>query len=84
MKRISLELGRLVLSGLGLVACGAQGTDSARAIRSDWISSVTVPPGYTLRAYANGDFSGTETVYTSSTSYVGDDLNDTFGSLIVQ
>jgi Peptidase of plants and bacteria len=55
----------------------------ARAIPSDWISSVTVPPGYTLKAYPNSDFTGTETVYTSSSSFVGE-LNDTFSSLIVQ
>ncbi len=56
----------------------------ARGIANNWISSVTVPAGYTLKAYDNSDFTGTETVYTSSSSFVGSNLNDTFSSLVVQ
>lgn len=55
----------------------------ARGIPNDWISSVTVPAGYTLKAYAADHFGGLETVYTSSSSFVGG-LNDTFSSIIVQ
>jgi hypothetical protein len=55
----------------------------ARGIPNDWISSVTVPAGYTLKAYAADHFGGLETVYTSSSSFVGS-LNDTFSSIVVQ
>lgn len=55
----------------------------ARGVPNDWISSVTVPAGYTLKAYSDDFFGGTETVYTSSSSFVGS-LNDSFSSIIVQ
>lgn len=55
----------------------------ARGIPNDWISSVAVPAGFTLKAYADDGFGGTETIYSASSSFVGD-LNDTFSSLIVQ
>lgn len=55
----------------------------ARGIPNDWISSVTVPPGYTLKAYTDDGFGGTETIYTSSSSFVGS-MNDLFSSIIVQ
>jgi hypothetical protein len=55
----------------------------ARGVPNDWISSFTVPAGYTVRAYTDDQFTGTEVVYSSSTSFVGT-FNDQFSSLIVQ
>lgn len=55
----------------------------ARGIANDWISSFTVPAGFTIKAYTDDNFGGTEVVYTSSSTFVGD-FNDKFSSLIVQ
>jgi len=55
----------------------------ARGIQNDWISSVAVPAGYTLEAYTDDGFSGTQAVYTSSSSFVGS-FNDLFTSIIVR
>jgi Peptidase of plants and bacteria len=55
----------------------------ARGVPNDWISSFTVPAGYTVKAYTDDQFTGTEVIYSSSASFVGA-FNDQFSSLIVQ
>ena len=55
----------------------------ARGIPNDWISSFAVPAGFTLKAYTDDNFSGTEVLYSSSSSFVGE-FNDKFSSLVVQ
>jgi hypothetical protein len=55
----------------------------ARGIQNDWISSVAVPAGYTLRAFTDDGFQGAEHVYSASASFLGSQ-NDLFSSLIVQ
>jgi hypothetical protein len=55
----------------------------ARGVRNDWISSIEVPAGYTLRAFTDDGFQGTEYVHSATTSFLGTQ-NDLFSSLIVQ
>jgi hypothetical protein len=54
----------------------------ARGIQNDWISSLSLPAGYTVRAFTDDGFQGTEVVYTASASSLGTQ-NDQFSSLIV-
>jgi hypothetical protein len=56
---------------------------NARGIPNDWISSLEVPAGFTVKAYTDDAFGGTETVYTASSSFVGS-MNDLFSSIVVQ
>jgi hypothetical protein len=55
----------------------------ARGIQNDWISSISVPAGYTVRAFTDDGFQGAEVVYSASASSLGSQ-NDLFSSLIVQ
>lgn len=55
----------------------------ARGIPNDWISSINVPAGYTVRAFTDDGFQGSELFYSTSSSSVGSQ-NDEFSSLIVQ
>jgi hypothetical protein len=71
-RAVQLDIGRYELIDL-----------RARGIPNDWISSVAVPAGYTVEAYTDDGFSGTQAVYTSSSSFVGS-FNDLFTSIIVR
>jgi len=55
----------------------------ARGIQNDWISSLSVPAGYTVTAYTDDGFQGSQLVYTSSVSSLGAQ-NDQFSSIVVQ
>ncbi|XXX81476.1 basic secretory protein-like protein [Sorangium sp. So ce134] len=55
----------------------------ARAIANDWISSIQVPPGYTVTVYYDAGFSGTSVQYTSDASTLGA-TNDQISSIVVQ
>lgn len=54
----------------------------ARGIQNDWISSISVPAGYTVRAFTDDGFQGTEVVYSTSASSLGSQDNQ-FSSLII-
>lgn len=54
----------------------------ARGIQNDWISSISVPSGYTVRAFTDDGFQGSELVYTTSASSLGDQ-EDQFSSIII-
>ncbi|WP_437941640.1 basic secretory protein-like protein [Sorangium sp. So ce341] len=55
----------------------------ARAIANDWISSIQVPPGYTVTAYYDAGYTGTAVQYTSDTPTLGA-MNDQISSIVVE
>ncbi|XYI00753.1 basic secretory protein-like protein [Sorangium sp. So ce1128] len=55
----------------------------ARAIANDWISSIQVPPGYTVTAYYDAGYTGTSVQYTSDTPTLGA-MNDQISSIVVE
>ena len=49
-------------------------------IPNDWVSSLKVPAGWTVTAYADGNFGGASCTFTADTAWVGSGCNDTFSS----
>jgi hypothetical protein len=54
---------------------------NAKGIPNDWMSSLKVPDGWTVEVYENDNFGGTKWTYTSSSSWVGDNVNDKMSSV---
>lgn len=67
---ITLPVGNYTLSQL-----------NAKGIPNDWMSSLKVPSGWTVEVYQNDNFGGTKWTYTSSSSWVGDTVNDKMSSV---
>ncbi len=67
---ITLGVGNYTLSQL-----------NAKGIPNDWMSSLQVPSGWTVEVYQNDNFGGTKWTYTSSSSWVGDTVNDKMSSV---
>jgi hypothetical protein len=67
---ITLGVGNYTLSQL-----------NAKGISNDWMSSLQVPSGWTVEVYENDNFGGTKWTYTSSSSWVGDTVNDKMSSV---
>ena len=67
---ITLGVGNYTLSQL-----------NAKGIPNDWMSSLKVPDGWTVEVYQNDNFGGTKWTYTSSSSWVGTDVNDQMSSV---
>ncbi|WP_437551953.1 basic secretory protein-like protein [Sorangium sp. So ce367] len=55
----------------------------ARAIANDWISSIQVPPGYTVTAYYDAGYTGTSVQYTSDAPTLGA-MNDKISAIVVE
>jgi hypothetical protein len=49
-------------------------------VPNDWMSSLRVPVGWTVDAYADGGFAGAVCTYTADTSWVGSACNDVMSS----
>jgi predicted alpha-1,2-mannosidase len=49
-------------------------------VGNDWMSSLRVPAGWTVDAYADGNFGGAVCTYTADTAWVGDACNDVMSS----
>jgi non-reducing end alpha-L-arabinofuranosidase len=49
-------------------------------VPNDWMSSLRVPAGWTVQAYADGGFGGAVCTYTADTSWVGAGCNDAMSS----
>jgi len=49
-------------------------------IPNDWMSSLKVPAGWIVDAYADGGFAGAVCTYTVNTSWVGSACNDVMSS----
>jgi hypothetical protein len=49
-------------------------------VPNDWASSLRVPVGWTVQAYADGNFGGAVCTYTADTSWVGTACNDVMSS----
>jgi beta-glucanase (GH16 family) len=47
---------------------------------NDWMSSLRVPAGWTVEAFADGGFGGAVCTYTTDSSWVGTGCNDTMSS----
>lgn len=69
-KAVTLGVGNYTLSQL-----------NARGIPNDWMSSLKVPSGWTVEVYENDNFGGTKWTYTSSSSWVGNTVNDKMSSV---
>lgn len=69
-KAVTLGVGNYTLSQL-----------NANGIPNDWMSSLKVPSGWTVEIYQNDNFGGTKWTYTSSSSWVGDTVNDKMSSV---
>ncbi|MEF2967783.1 carbohydrate-binding protein [Paenibacillus sp. M1] len=67
---ITLGVGNYTLSQL-----------NAKGIPNDWMSSLKVPSGWTVEVYENDNFGGTKWTYTSSSSWVGNTVNDKMSSV---
>lgn len=70
---VSLEVGEYNLSDM--IAMG---------IPNDSISSLKVPFGYKVTAYQDANFAGEAKVYTSNTSWVGNQYNDWVSSIKIE
>lgn len=53
-------------------------------IPNDWMSSLKIPAGWTVEAYADGNFGGEVCTFTSSTTYVGSGCNDVISSFKIR
>jgi hypothetical protein len=53
-------------------------------VGNDAISSLQVPPGWTVTLYENAGYQGRSKTFTSDTPYVGNDFNDLASSITVQ
>ncbi|ETT61698.1 carbohydrate-binding family V/XII [Paenibacillus sp. FSL R7-277] len=69
-KAVTLGTGNYVLSQL-----------NNAGIPNDWMSSLKVPNGWTVEVYADDNFGGTKWTYTSSSSWVGESVNDKMSSV---
>ncbi|GJM77517.1 hypothetical protein HMSSN139_00130 [Paenibacillus sp. HMSSN-139] len=69
-KAVTLGIGNYTLAQL-----------NANGIPNDWMSSLTVPNGWTVEVYENDNFGGTRWTFTSSSSWVGDTVNDKMSSV---
>ncbi|MCM3703502.1 carbohydrate-binding protein [Paenibacillus macerans] len=69
-KAVTLGIGNYTLSQL-----------NANGISNDWMSSLKVPSGWTVEVYENDNFGGTRWTFTSSSSWVGDAINDKMSSV---
>ncbi|MGZ7442560.1 carbohydrate-binding protein [Paenibacillus sp. TH7-28] len=69
-KAVTLGTGNYTLSQL-----------NANGIPNDWMSSLKVPSGWTVEVYENDNFGGTRWTFTSSSSWVGDAINDKMSSV---
>jgi non-reducing end alpha-L-arabinofuranosidase len=49
-------------------------------VPNDWMSSLRVPAGWTVQAYADGNFAGAVCTYTADTGWVGTGCNDNMSS----
>lgn len=49
-------------------------------VPNDWMSSLKVPAGWAVDAYADGNFGGTVCTFTADTSWVGTACNDSMSS----
>lgn len=49
-------------------------------IPNDWVSSLKIPAGWTVDAYADGNFGGAVCTFTADTPWVGSGCNDSFSS----
>ena len=54
---------------------------NAKGIPNDWMTSLKVSNGWTVEVYEHDNFGGTKWTYTSSSSYVGDTVNDQMSSV---
>jgi hypothetical protein len=50
------------------------------SVPNDWMSSLRVPAGWIVDAYADGNFGGAVCTYTADTSWVGSACNDVMSS----
>ncbi|WP_410771523.1 carbohydrate-binding protein [Fontibacillus sp. BL9] len=69
-KAVTLGIGNYTLSQL-----------NAKGIPNDWMSSLKVPGGWTVDVYENDNFGGTKWSFTSSSSWVGNTINDKMSSV---
>lgn len=69
-KAVTLGIGNYTLSQL-----------NARGIPNDWMSSLKVPSGWTVEVYEHNNFGGTKWTFTSSSSWVGNTVNDKMSSV---
>ncbi len=53
-------------------------------IPNDWMSSLRVPAGWIVDAYADGNFAGAVCTYTADTSWVGSACNDVMSSFRIR
>ncbi len=53
-------------------------------IPNDWMSSLRVPAGWIVDAYADGNFAGAVCTYTADTSWVGSGCNDVMSSFRIR
>jgi hypothetical protein len=53
-------------------------------IPNDWMSSLRVPSGWIVDAYADGGFAGAVCTYTTDTSWVGTACNDVMSSFKIR
>ncbi|GKU25662.1 hypothetical protein CFOLD11_24880 [Clostridium folliculivorans] len=67
---VSLPIGNYTLTQL-----------KAAGIPDNWMSSLKVPTGWTVEAYADDNFLGTKWTFTTSSSWVGTDANDKMSSV---
>lgn len=69
-KAVTLGVGNYTLSQL-----------IANGIGNDWMSSLQVPSGWTVEVYEHDNYGGIRWTYTSSSSWVGNDVNDKMSSV---
>ncbi|MBK1813552.1 discoidin domain-containing protein [Clostridium sp. YIM B02505] len=67
---IGLPVGNYTLSQL-----------NAAGIPDNWMSSLKVPAGWTVEAYADDNFLGTKWTFTTSSTWIGTDANDKMSSV---
>ncbi len=53
-------------------------------VPNDWMSSLRVPAGWIVDAYADGNFTGAVCTYTADTSWVGTACNDVMSSFRIR
>ena len=54
------------------------------SVPNDWMSSLKVPAGWIVDAYADGNFAGAVCTYTANTSWVGTACNDVMSSFKIR
>lgn len=54
---------------------------NAAGLPDNWMSSLTVPSGWTVEVYQNDNFTGTKWTFTGNSNYVGADCNDQMTSV---